>query len=84
MAEPENHTLALLREMRTDMDRRHSEITAEFAAIREQLDKMQANGLEAMKRFIGHRTMVERTVASFEADLSDLKQRMSALEAARS
>ena len=67
MAEPDNHTLVLLREMRADMDRRHEAITTEFAAIRKQLDTVNANGVKALRSFVGHR----------------LKQRMAPSEAAK-
>jgi vacuolar-type H+-ATPase subunit D/Vma8 len=83
MSEPENHTLALLREMRADLERRHDAVTAEFAAIRRQLETMNANGVKALRSFVGHRTMVERTIASFDSDISELRRRVDALEAAQ-
>ncbi len=85
MAEPDN--LVLLREMRADMDRRHEELVArmdsEFAAVNKRLDAMHQNGIKALKGFIGHRAMAERAMASFDVDMSELKRRVTALEAAR-
>lgn len=86
MAEPENHTLVLLREMRAELDRRHQEVLArmdaEFAAVNKRLDAIHQNGIKALKGSIGHRSMVERTMASFEVDVSDHKRRVAALEKA--
>ena len=59
-------------------------MTAEFAAMNKRLDAMHANGVKALKSFIGHRSMVERAMASFEIDMADIRRRVDALEAPRS
>ena len=91
MAEPDNLVLAILREMRAEMDRGHEEVQAQFAAVNDRLDAMQTrldamhqNGIKALKGLVGHRAMIERTVASFEIDGSELKRQVEALEAAQS
>jgi hypothetical protein len=73
MAEPENLVIALLREMRADMNARFTaleermnarfaEVDARFQAIERRLEMMHRNGEKALRRFIGHRAMVERTI----------------------
>ena len=91
MAEPENLVLVLLRELRAEMnarfdavDTRFKEVDARLDAIERRLEIMHQNGEKALRQFIGHRAMVERTMASFEQDLSILKQRVDRLETARS
>ena len=93
MAEPENHTLALLREMRALMEAQQRETRAMIEELQEQnrarfdriekrLDAMHLNGAKALKGFIGHRAMVERPMASFDDQVSRLEQRVATLEAA--
>jgi hypothetical protein len=89
MSEPDNLVLAHLRELRTDMNRRFDEIEARFAemnqrftALDTRLDRMHANGMMALRSFIGHRNIFERTMASVGDDISDLRQRVTRLEAA--
>lgn len=85
MSEPENHTLALLREMRAefraDQKALREEVSARFDRLERRIDAMHANGLKALQMFIGHRSMAERTMASFEMDVTELKRRVSELEA---
>ena len=38
---------------------------------------------KALRGFIGHRAMVERTMASFEDEISSLRQRVERLETAQ-
>ena len=84
MSEPENHTLALLREMRSVIDAHQNENRARFDRLEKRLEAMHINGTKALKGFIGHRTMVERTIASFDDQVSRLESRVTALEDARS
>jgi chromosome segregation ATPase len=92
MAEPDNIVLAHLRELRTDINARFGEMERRLEAIEKRLDAMHANGMKALKSFISHRTMTERSMASFDdevtrlrkrvdADIADLKQRIEQLEA---
>jgi ubiquinone biosynthesis protein UbiJ len=92
MAEPENLILVHLRELRADMTARFDAVDRRFEAMDKRLDAMHANGMKALKSFIGHRTMTERSMASFDdevqrlrkrvdADIADLKQRVEQLEA---
>jgi hypothetical protein len=94
MAEPENLIIRLLRELRAEMDARFEAVEkrfdtlegrmdARFEAIDRRLDIMHRNGEKALRGFIGHRTMVERTMASFEDEISALKRRVEVLEDAR-
>lgn len=89
MTEPDNLILVLLRELRADMaameermNARFDQVEARFETMDRRLDKLHANGLKALQGFIGHRTMVERTMASFEDEISQLKRRVERLEAA--
>ncbi len=89
MAEPENLVLKLLREIRADMDarfdavdKRFDAVDKRFEAIERRLEMMHRNGEKALRGFIGHRAMVERTMASFEDEISNLKQRVERLETA--
>ena len=92
MAEPDNIVLAHLRELRADMNARFDAMERRFETIEKRLEAMHANGMKALKSFIGHRTMTERSMAGFdhevkrlrgrvEADIADLKQRVEQLEA---
>lgn len=83
MAEPENMILALLREMRQETNERFDAIEQRFERMEKRIDAMHLNGMKALKGFIGHRTMVERTMASFDDQVSRIEVRVSALEAGR-
>lgn len=86
MSEPENLILAHLRELRADMNARFNELDAKFEkrfeAIENRLDKLDANAVKFMRSFIGHRSMTERTFASFEVQLEQLEARLTRLERA--
>ena len=95
MSDVENHTLALSREMRAEMKRDRDAVLAEIRAfgsrtndrldtMQTRLDALHQNGIKALKGFVGHRGMVERTVASFGIDVSALRRRVEALEAVQS
>jgi hypothetical protein len=80
MTEPENLILAHLQELRSDIkaleqriDARFEQVDQRFELLEKRLDQLRANGLKALQGFIGHRAMVERTMASFEIELSKLK-----------
>ncbi|HEX8663729.1 MAG TPA: hypothetical protein VF744_06830 [Beijerinckiaceae bacterium] len=81
MTEPENLVLVHLRELRAQMDARFDAVEARLTAMDKRLDAMHLNGMKALRGFIGHRTMVERTIASFEDEITQLKQRVDELEA---
>ena len=81
MAEPENMTLVLLREVRAEFRTELGSLRGELQAMNRRLDAMHLNGTKALKSFIGHRTMVERTVASFEDQVTQLEARVKELEA---
>ncbi|MGL5137209.1 MAG: hypothetical protein ACRC7G_05520 [Beijerinckiaceae bacterium] len=73
---PDNLVLAHLRELRGDIEKWRGEMN-------ERLDRIEGNGLKMFKSFVGHRSMVERTVADFDHDVSDLKRRVTRLEETR-
>ena len=87
MSEPDNFVLVLLREMRAETNARfealESRMDTRFDAIERRLDMMHRNGEKALRGFIGHRAMVERTMASFEDEIGSLKQRVERLETAQ-
>ena len=80
MTEPENHTLVVLREMRAEIVAWRKESTERFDRIEKRLDPMHANGVKALKGFIGHRSMAERAMGSFEVDVSELKRQVAELQ----
>ena len=97
MAEPENLVLAHLRELRADIGEWRAEMNTRFEAVESRLGRienrldsmdkrmgaMHRNGEKALRGFIGHRAMVERTKASFEDEISGLKRRVEQLETAQ-
>jgi hypothetical protein len=87
MTEPDNLVLVLLRELRADMNARFDDLerrmNERFEAVERRLDMMHRNGEKALRGFIGHRAMVERTIASLDDEISSLKQRVELLESAR-
>jgi hypothetical protein len=84
MSEPDNIVLAHLRELRAAMDARFDAVDARFDRIESRLDAMQRNGQQALRQFVGHRAMVERTIASFHLDIRAIERRVRPLEAAQS
>lgn len=80
MTEPDNLVLAHLREFRADMMAEFARHSARFDEIEKRLDRIDQNGLKMWKSFIGHRSMVERTMADVDQDLADLKRRVARLE----
>ena len=80
MAEPETLILVHLRELRSELAAFREEVRAEFKRVDGRMDAMHRNGEKALRGFIGHRAMVERTMASFEDELSVLKHRVEKLE----
>jgi hypothetical protein len=98
MSEPDNLVLVLLREMRAEMGTRFSSVDdclqglevrldalePRFDKIERRLEMMHANGDKALRQFIGHRAMVERSMASFEVEMREVKRRLELLEAAPS
>ena len=83
MAEPDNIVLVHLRELRAELAQFREEMRAEFKRVDARMDAMHRNGEKALRGFIGHRAMVERTMASFEDEISMLKSRVEKLETAR-
>ncbi len=87
MAEPENHALVLLGEMRAelrdDFAKSRRETAARFDSIDERIDALHANGVKALEAFIGHSAMVERTIASVDDQMARREKRVRALEDVR-
>lgn len=83
MAEPENHTIVLLREIRADIARltdKIDKVEERLDHMSKRLDAMHLNGMKALKGFIGHRSMMERAVASIDDQFTRLEARVDALE----
>ncbi|MFL5214774.1 MAG: hypothetical protein ACJ8DH_12920 [Microvirga sp.] len=53
MAEPDNIVLVHLRDLRADMNARFDAMESRFEAIEKRLEMMHANGMKALKSFIG-------------------------------
>jgi polyhydroxyalkanoate synthesis regulator phasin len=73
MAEPENHTLRLLREFREEFREFSTKTDRSFAQVQERLNGMQ----QAM---LGESVLGRYATAEFEERLSALEQRIAALE----
>lgn len=94
-SEPDNLVLVHLRELRADMssrfdglDERLGRVEQRLDRVEERLDQMHANGVKALKQFIGHRYMSERGVGALvedvtvaQRDIEALKTRVDRLEA---
>jgi len=81
--EPDNLILAHLREIRSQIAALDAKFDTRTAAVEQHLERMETNSLKAICSFVGHRSMVERTVADYDGDFADLKRRVRALEEAR-
>ena len=67
--EPENHTLALLREMRTEMRERFEKVDAEAAATKAEILKLRvevAEGTTAVKDVAVRLTLIEKRLNAME------------------
>ena len=88
MVEPDNLVLTLLRELRAQIDALfeavESRMDARFDKIERRLEMMHANGDKALRQFIGHRAMVERSMASFDIEMREVKRPLERLETAQS
>jgi hypothetical protein len=84
MVEPENLVLTLLQELPAQMDARFAAMDTRFDKIEKRLEMMHANGDKARRQFIGHWSMVERSIASFEVDMREAKRRVELLETTES
>ena len=61
MTEPDNLILVQLRELRADMKASEERITRRLDTIEKRLNAMHLNGVTALRNFIGHRSMTERS-----------------------
>jgi archaellum component FlaC len=82
-SEPDNLVLAHLRELRAEMSAVEQRTNKRFDALEQHMDKMDGAFAKVFRSFVGHRSMVERTVADHEEDISDLKVRVRRLEEAQ-
>ena len=84
MTEPDNLILVQLRELRAELKASEERMTKRFEkrfeAIEKRLDAMHLNGVTALRNFIGHRAMTERTIGSLDEELAQLKRRGDRLE----
>ncbi|WP_375460164.1 hypothetical protein [uncultured Enterovirga sp.] len=90
MVDPENMILVLLRELRAEIPEAREEARATEVRVTERLDRMEKrldamhlNGTKALKGVIGQATLVERTMASFDDQVSRLELRVTVLEDVR-
>jgi hypothetical protein len=82
MTEPENHTLALLREMRAAIDHGFEKLSAEVAAIKAETAHIPAIAEEVAA--LGVQTAeIRESVAIIEHDLTGLKMRVDRIERER-
>jgi hypothetical protein len=88
MTEPDNLVLVQLRELRAELNASEQRMTERFEkrfnAIEKRLDAMHLNGVTALRNFIGHRAMTERTIGSIDEELAQSKRRVERLESAPS
>ena len=76
MADPENHTLRLLRELDRKSDAFHAEVREGFESVSDRLKNLQ----QAM---IGESVLGRYTVAEVEERLEKIEQRLATLEKKR-
>jgi uncharacterized coiled-coil DUF342 family protein len=85
MTDRDNIVLVQLRELRAEMGASHEdikEVTRRLDRIEKRIDAMHLNGVTALRNFIGHRSMTERSMASIDEELAQLKRRVERLEGA--
>ncbi len=82
MTEPDNLVLIQLRELRAELKASEERIAQRLDVIDKRLDAMHLNGVKALRGFIGHRSMAERAMASFEDEIAQLRRRFETLEGA--
>jgi hypothetical protein len=63
-SEPENLVLAHLRELRAEFHEMHSDLAGRLERLDDRMKRMEANGRAALTRFMGHRSMAERSFAA--------------------
>ncbi len=87
MAEPENHTLRLLREIRSAIGALDNKVDDKITALDNKIDRNQE---ELQKRIdslrqamLGESVLGRYATAEFDERLSTLEQRVSALESRR-
>ena len=78
MTEPDNLVLVQRRELRAEV--KAGRLTKRLEAIEKRIDPMHLNGVTALRNFIGHRSMTERSMASIDEELAQLKRRVDRLE----
>jgi hypothetical protein len=73
MAEPENHTLYLLREIRGDIDKLENKVDGGFARVDKRMDTLQQamNGESLLGRY---------AVAELDERLASIETRLTAIE----
>ena len=76
MADPENHTLRLLREMDRKNEERHSVVLQKFESMDQRLKNLQ-------KAMVGESVMGRYMVAEVEERIGKLEDRMTAFEQKR-
>lgn len=84
MTDPNDFVRGLLPGLQADVDALESKMQARFGRIQRRLDKMHDDSEGAHGSLVGHRAMVERTMASFENEISNLRRRVELVEAAKS
>lgn len=82
MSERDSLILAHLRELRADMNARFDPVDGRLAAADGRLDRIEAANLKFMRTFVGHRSMTERTFASFELQFEQIEARLTKPERA--
>jgi polyhydroxyalkanoate synthesis regulator phasin len=73
MAEPENHTLHLLRELRDDIKDLKNEADRNHAELKERFDSL-------LKAMVGESVLGRYATADFEQRLTAVERRVLALE----
>jgi hypothetical protein len=66
------------------MASRFDSVEKRLDKIEQRLETMHANGDKALRQFIGHRAMVERSIGSFDVDMRAHERRLELLETTES
>ena len=84
MAEPENHTLRLLREFRNDFKGFQNDTSKNFVRLEERFDRIDERLAGMAQAMLGESVLGRYTVAEVEQRLDAMEKRLSALEKRRS
>ncbi|OLP60063.1 hypothetical protein BJF93_10855 [Xaviernesmea oryzae] len=81
--EAESMIIPLLRDMRGEMDRRFEEMRAEFADVRQRLDKIESSQKTIRQALTADTMMSKFVTGDFEERIFELERKVEALTKGR-